>query len=64
MPNQPDHLHRAADEFVCSDCGRTIYSLPPIDPPPTRCATCAWILEFIADPIERAAIRARLQGEN
>ena len=49
-----------ADEFICSDCGRTVISLPPMDPPPTRCALCHHLLEFVADPDEREELRRRL----
>jgi hypothetical protein len=47
-------------EFVCCDCQSRViafgYAKPP-DPP--RCATCAWIVEFIP-PNERDAVRERL----
>ena len=49
-----------ADEFTCAGCGRQIVSLPPRDPPPTRCALCTWADEFVPDPAERAAILRRL----
>jgi len=49
-----------ADEFDCTKCGRHVYSLPPADPPPTMCATCVWLDEFIADPAEREKLRKRL----
>lgn len=51
---KPDH-----DEFTCLDCERLIWSVPPREPPPTRCAMCQWLIEFVADPAERAEIRRR-----
>lgn len=48
------------DEFVCAECGQEIVSLPPCDPPPTICATCQWLDEFISDPVERERLRQRL----
>jgi hypothetical protein len=52
------------DEFVCTECGSTVYSIPPVDPPPTVCATCAHLNEFIADPVEREQLRRRLMGDD
>lgn len=52
-----------ADEFTCPDCGRLIISLPPRDPPPTRCAVCQWLEEFIPDPFERTAVRKWVDPE-
>jgi hypothetical protein len=49
------------DQFVCEACGADIISMPPIVPPPTKCATCTWIDAYI-DPWERDAVRARLCG--
>jgi len=49
-----------ADEFTCVECGQHVYSLPRRDPPPTLCATCAWLDEFIADPEERERLREEL----
>lgn len=50
-----------ADEFECDTCHRLIYSLPPHTvrgtPPPTRCACCTWLDEFVADPVEREQLR-------
>ena len=40
-------MHRIADEFTCTDCGRLICSVPPRDPPPTVCMT-VFIAEFVA----------------
>jgi hypothetical protein len=51
------------DEFVCRECGNEIKSFPPHDPPPTICATCRWLDEFVSDPVEREKIRARTMGE-
>jgi hypothetical protein len=50
---------RDADEFRCAECGDDIISLPPLDPPPTVCALCRHLLEFVPDPREREAIRRR-----
>lgn len=47
----------SADKFVCTECGREIYSLPPRDPPPTVCGLCQHLLEFVPDEEERQAIR-------
>ena len=52
-----------ADEFICPDCGRSIISLPPQEPPPTRCAVCLWLEEFVPDPVERDEIRKRMDPE-
>ena len=49
------------DEFQCAGCGQYIISLPAQDPPPTRCATCTWMNEFVHDPAERAAIIVHLK---
>ena len=45
--------------FRCTDCGNdvtalglTVCALPP------RCATCAWLQEFVPDPVERDDIRS------
>ena len=51
------------DEFVCDECRRLIYSLPPVTPPPTRCATCQWLDEFVANPVEREHIRELLDAD-
>jgi DNA-directed RNA polymerase subunit RPC12/RpoP len=53
---------RKYDEFTCSDCGASVWSVPPQEPPPSRCATCAHLNEFVADPVEREALRRRLMG--
>lgn len=59
----PVMKERTHDEFTCTDCDQLIYSVPPHDPPPTVCATCQWLNEFISDLVEREVVRARLQGE-
>jgi hypothetical protein len=51
---------RDCDEFVCTGCGRRVISVPPIDPPPTRCGACQYIDEFVADPVEREELRQRV----
>jgi hypothetical protein len=51
-----------ADEFVCTECGTNIVSLPPVTPPPTVCATCSWLNEYVTDPVEREELRRRLMG--
>ena len=53
---------RDHDAFVCAVCGFSVYSVPPRDPPPTVCATCAILAEFVDDPVERAELRRRLMG--
>ena len=56
-----EHEHRASnDEFDCSQCGRHILSFPAREPPPTKCATCLWIDEFIRDPQEADQLRKQL----
>lgn len=50
---------READEFRCTECGRDVVSLPAFDPPPTVCALCRHLLEFVPDAQEREAIRKR-----
>jgi hypothetical protein len=66
-PNDEKHRYCGAchefehDEFVCTSCGRMIISIPPVDPPPTRCAVCQHLEEFVADPVEREAMRRRLE---
>ena len=50
------------DEFVCDQCGRLIYSLPPRDPPPTRCGACEWLNEY-RDPVEREHLRELLDPD-
>ena len=50
------------DEFDCPDCGNHIYSTPRRVPPPTGCATCQWLNEYVSDPEEREAIRQRSLG--
>jgi hypothetical protein len=55
------HSH---DEFVCPDCGQLICSLPARDPPPTICATCQWLRNYVPDLDERAELRARLAKED
>jgi hypothetical protein len=51
-----------ADEFVCEACGQSVWSIPPQSPPPTRCATCNFLDEFVTDPEEREELRRRLTG--
>jgi hypothetical protein len=53
-------MMRNCDEFDCASCGMHIVSLPPRDPPPTLCATCMWMDEFLLDPVERAEVLRRL----
>ena len=53
---------RQHDEFICTDCGTYVYSVPPRDPPPTVCATCAHLNEFVVDPVEREELRRRLMS--
>lgn len=48
-------MHRIADEFTCTDCGRLICSVPPRDPPPTICMMCS----FLGDEAEREELRRR-----
>jgi len=48
---------RDCDEFVCTGCGQSVYSVPPRDPPPIRCGVCQHLDEFVADPVERAELR-------
>jgi hypothetical protein len=55
-----NHTEPTADEFECPGCGRLIISLPAREPPPTRCAICAWLEEFVPDPETREKIRARM----
>jgi hypothetical protein len=50
----------SCDEFVCPDCHRHIFSTPRRDPPPTVCAVCLWMREFVPDEMERKAMRKRL----
>lgn len=52
-----------ADEFVCTGCGSEVYSFPPRDPPPVQCAYCNMLDEFVADPVEREAMRRRMMGD-
>jgi hypothetical protein len=49
-----------ADAFVCEACGQSVWSIPPQTPPPTRCATCNFLDEFVKDPGEREELRRRL----
>jgi hypothetical protein len=55
-----DDIDRSADVFDCPGCGRRIYSLPRRNPPPTLCATCTWLEEFVEDPVERAKLKERM----
>jgi hypothetical protein len=55
---------RQFDEFVCVDCGSSVYSVPAIEPPPTQCATCRYLNEFVTDPRERDELRRRLMGRD
>jgi hypothetical protein len=48
------------DSFVCADCGRQIYSFPAREPPPTICAGCDWLHEFIDNPKTRDLLRRRM----
>ena len=50
----------AHDEFECSGCGETVFSFPPVIPPPTRCSVCVWLDTYIEDEDEREELRARL----
>lgn len=50
------------DKFICEDCGADIVSIPAVNPPPTRCATCTWLEEFVPDPVEREELRRRMTG--
>lgn len=58
----PSTLHEAS--FVCVDCDSDVFLFPPTTPIPEdhRCATCAWLVEFVPDEAERKAIRARSLG--
>jgi len=46
-------------EFVCERCGRGITHLGP-EPKEPVCGMCAWIDEFISDPLEREQLRDKL----
>jgi hypothetical protein len=48
-----------ADEFTCESCHRTIFSTPPRIPPPTRCALCTWMDEYIQDAKEREMLKQK-----
>lgn len=52
-----------ANQFVCSDCGKEVWSVPRRDPPPERCALCNWLQETIADPVEREVLRQKFTNE-
>jgi hypothetical protein len=55
----PAALHR----FECADCGATVWrAVRPAANDESVCLTCNF-LRSIADPVEREAIRRRLQGE-
>lgn len=53
-------MNRDCDEFICTGCGLQIFSVPPRDPPPTLCALCQHLEEFVTDPVERETLRKRL----
>lgn len=47
-------------EFDCPDCGIHVFAFNLARPPePPRCATCAFIAEFVPDPAEAALLRDR-----
>jgi hypothetical protein len=48
------------DHFICADCKGEIHTFPPRNPPPTLCAVCAFIAEYIENPAERDRLRRRL----
>lgn len=48
-------------EFTCKTCDTYVYLISPVPPTHQMCAECAWI-EGIADPVERAKIRAHFDG--
>ena len=47
-------------EFDCRDCGLHVFDFGRTKAPdPPLCGLCAWLDEFVPDPAEQAAIRAR-----
>lgn len=50
------------NEFECDECHRLIHSYPPMTPSPTRCASCQWLDEFVANPVEREHLRELLDA--
>jgi hypothetical protein len=51
---------RTCDRFVCTACGVDVISLPPRDPPPTKCGTCQLLDTLDLEPAEREELRARM----
>lgn len=48
-------------EFTCKVCDTYVYLISPTAPTEPLCAECAWI-EGIADPAERAKLRAHFDS--
>src|SRR5215471_3827030 len=46
----------SCNHFICTSCGIEVFSFPALETPPTKCATCVWLDEYIKDPVERSQL--------
>lgn len=58
----PNYPPIASVEFVCTGCGRNVYSLSNPMTTANRCAVCQWVDEF-SNPAEREALRKMLTDD-